>query len=490
MGIERTEFSSGLRVVTERMPGVRSVSLGFWVLAGSRDEPPVISGSSHFLEHLLFKGTKTRSAREIAEDFDAVGGDVNAFTSKEYTCYYARILDGDLEMAVDHLSDMFQHSMLRSADLDAERQVILEEINMHEDSPEEVVHDLFTESALAEPSAWAARPRDCRDDPRGDARQGPQVLPASTTCREDSSWRPRGTSVTRSCSTCSAAGWIRGGSCGPGTRKDGTSARAGPRRSPRPKPLVKRRKTEQAHICLGTNGLARSDPDRFPFLIVNGALGTGMSSRLFQEIREKRGLVYSVYSYHSQYTEAGLFSCYAGTTPARAQEVIGLLRRELEDVAEGGLTAEEFDRAKGHVKGSMVLSLEDPGSRMSRIGKSEIAHGEILTVEPVAETRRGRLPRGRTTGGQAGAVAAHDAHGPRAVRPAGSRGGDDVIRVGVLGATGKVGAEVCRAVHADTDLELVAGISRSKAGEPVSTALALEGSDVVLAENLDALRRG
>ena len=146
VGIERTEFSSGLRVVTERMPGVRSVSLGFWVLAGSRDEPPVISGSSHFLEHLLFKGTKTRSAREIAEDFDAVGGDVNAFTSKEYTCYYARILDGDLEMAVDHLSDMFQSSMLRSADLDAERQVILEEINMHEDSPEEVVHDLFTEA--------------------------------------------------------------------------------------------------------------------------------------------------------------------------------------------------------------------------------------------------------------------------------------------------------------------------------------------------------
>ena len=145
-------------------------------------------------------------------------------------------------------------------------------------------------------------------------------------------------------------------------------------------PLVKRRKTEQAHICLGTNGLPRSDPDRFPFLIVNGALGTGMSSRLFQEIREKRGLVYSVYSYHSQYTEAGLFACYAGTTPSRAQEVIGLLRRELEDVAGGGLSAEEFSRAKGHVMGSMVLSLEDPGSRMSRIGKSEIGHGEILTV--------------------------------------------------------------------------------------------------------------
>jgi predicted Zn-dependent peptidase len=146
MPIARTEFGSGLRVVTERMPGVRSVSIGFWVLAGSRDEAPRISGSSHFLEHLLFKGTETRSAQDIAEEFDAVGGDVNAFTAKEYTCYYARVLDRDLEMAVDHLADMLQHSLIRKADLDGERQVILEEINMHEDSPEDVVHDLFTEA--------------------------------------------------------------------------------------------------------------------------------------------------------------------------------------------------------------------------------------------------------------------------------------------------------------------------------------------------------
>ncbi len=143
---------------------------------------------------------------------------------------------------------------------------------------------------------------------------------------------------------------------------------------------VRRRKTEQAHICLGTNGLARTDPDRFAFLVVNTALGGGMSSRLFQEIRERRGLAYSVYSYHSQYTEAGLFTTYAGTTPARAEQVIGLLRRELEDVASGGLTEEEFERARGHVKGSLVLGLEDPGGRMSRLGKSEIAHGEILSV--------------------------------------------------------------------------------------------------------------
>jgi predicted Zn-dependent peptidase len=379
MGIERTEFSSGLRVVTERMPGVRSVSLGFWVLAGSRDEPHAISGSSHFLEHLLFKGTRTRSARDIAEDFDAVGGDVNAFTSKEYTCYYARILDRDLDMAADYLSDMFQHSVLRSADLDAERQVILEEINMHEDSPEEVVHDLFTEAL------WP-------DHPLGRPVLGTaETIRAATRDRVHRFYRRRyvpGNLVV------AAAGNLRHGDLLRmlrGRMETGRVVRTGepqgwslrteetaPASSARP--LVKRRKTEQAHICLGTNGLARSDADRFAFLIVNGALGTGMSSRLFQEIREKRGLAYSVYSYHSPFTEAGVFSTYAGTTPARARDVIALLRRELEDVADGGLTPDEFERAKGHVKGSMVLSLEDPGSRMSRIGKSEIGHGEILTV--------------------------------------------------------------------------------------------------------------
>ncbi len=379
MGIDRSEFSSGLRVVTERMPGVRSVSLGFWVLAGSRDEPHAISGSSHFLEHLLFKGTKTRSARDIAEDFDAVGGDVNAFTSKEYTCYYARVLDKDLEMALDRLTDMFQHSVLRSGDLDAERQVILEEINMHEDAPEEVVHDLFTETlwpnhplgrpvlGTAETIRAATRDRVLRFYRRHYV-PGRLVVAAAGNLRHEDLLR-----MLRS--RMETGRELRAGEPSVWNLRAGDAAPV-----PSARPLVRRRKTEQAHICLGTNGLPRSDPDRFAFLIVNGALGTGMSSRLFQEIREKRGLVYSVYSYHSQYTEAGLFSCYAGTTPVRAREVIGLVRRELEDVGAGGLTAEEFDRAKGHVKGSMVLSLEDPGSRMSRVGKSEIGHGEILTV--------------------------------------------------------------------------------------------------------------
>ncbi|HEV8565449.1 MAG TPA: pitrilysin family protein [Actinomycetota bacterium] len=380
MPIDRTEFSSGLRVVTERMPSARSVSLGFWVLAGSRDEAPAISGSSHFLEHLLFKGTATRSARDIAEAFDAVGGDVNAFTAKEYTCYYARVLDRDLPMAVDHLCDMLQSSMIRGADLDAERQVILEEIHMHEDSPEDVVYDLFTETLW--PEHPLGRPilgtkETIADAGRASVRRfykrhyvpGNLVIAAAGGVRHQELLGLLASHIAtgKARTDGQAASWnLRAGGTAP---------------VPSGKSLVKRKKTEQANILLGTNGLARTDPDRFAFLIVNTALGGGMSSRLFQEVREKRGLAYSVYSYHSQYTEAGVFSAYAGSTPARAKDVIGLLRRELDDVAGGGITEEEFDRAKGHVKGSLVLSLEDPGSRMSRIGKSEIAHGEILTVD-------------------------------------------------------------------------------------------------------------
>jgi predicted Zn-dependent peptidase len=380
MPIRRTEFSSGLRVVTERMPSVRSVSVGFWVLAGSRDEAPRISGASHFLEHLLFKGTPSRTALDIAENFDAVGGDVNAFTAKEYTCYYARVLDRDLEMAIDHLADMLQHSLIRSTDLDAERQVILEEINMHEDSPEDVVHDLFTEAI------WPEHPL------------GRPILGTAATIQVAS----RG-SVHRFYKrhyvpgrvVVAAAGSVdhdrliamlraridtgRRLNPGPSSRWSARQRQRAPVASGRR--LVKRKKTEQAHICIGTDGLDRTDPDRFAFMIVNTALGGGMSSRLFQEIREKRGLAYSVYSYHQQFTEAGLFTCYAGTTPTRAEQVIALLRRELEDVAGGGLREDEFVRAKGHAKGSIVLSLEDPGGRMSRLGKAEIAQGEMLSVD-------------------------------------------------------------------------------------------------------------
>jgi predicted Zn-dependent peptidase len=383
MSIQRTEFDSGLRVVTERMPSVRSVTIGFWVLAGSRDERPAISGSSHFLEHLLFKGTRRRSALDIAEAFDAVGGDINAFTAKEYTCYHARVLDRDLEMAVDHLADMLQHSVLRTADLDAERQVILEEIHMHEDSPEDVVHDLFTETLW--PEHPLGRPilgtvQTISAATRGSVKRFYDrhyvpahlvVVAAGNVRHEELLALLRGRMDTgRPIRAGRPSAWsLRSGSA--------TEPPSSGRR------LVRRRKTEQAHICLGTNGLPRTDSDRFAFLIANAALGGGMSSRLFQEIREKRGLAYSVYSYHAQFAEVGMFAAYAGTTPGRAAEVIGLMQAQIDDVRDGGLAEEEFERAKGHVKGSMVLALEDPGGRMSRLGKSEIAQGEILTVDQI-----------------------------------------------------------------------------------------------------------
>ena len=379
MPITRSEFTSGLRVVTERMAGVRSASLGFWVLAGSRDERPAISGHCHFLEHLLFKGTARRSARDIAEAFDAVGGDVNAFTAKEYTCYYSRVRDRDLELAIDHLSDMLQHSTLRQQDLRAEAQVILEEIHMHEDSPEDVVHDVFTETLW--PGHPLGRPilgteERIRSASRASVANfyrrhylpGNLVVAVAGNVQHDDVVRMLGERME-------VGSEVRDGA--PSTWNLRAAARA-------PKPsgavIARRKKTEQAHIVIGTNGLPRSDADRFAFLVVNTALGGGMSSRLFQEIREKRGLAYTAYSYHSQYTEAGLFTAYAATTPSKAKEVVELIRRELEDVRDGGLEIEEFERAKGHVRGSTVLSLEDPGGRMSRLGKSEIAHGEILTV--------------------------------------------------------------------------------------------------------------
>jgi len=378
MPIGRTEFGSGLRVVTERMPGVRSVTLGLWVLAGSRDEPPPISGSSHFLEHLLFKGTKTRSARDIAEAFDAVGGEVNAFTAKEYTAYYARVRDHDLPMAAEHLGDMLGNSVLRTSDFEAERRVILEEINVHEDTPDDLVHDLFTETLwpghplgrpiLGTRSSILSASRDqVRRFYRRHYVQGNVVVVAAGNLRHD------------------ALVDLVGEHMDPGPiRAEGPVAwnlrPAGDVPTPSGRSLVKRRKTEQAHICIGTSGLSRTDPDRFAFGVVNNAIGGGMSSRLFQEVREKRGLAYSVYSYHSMYAEAGLFCAYAGTTPGRAKEVLAIMRGELEDVARSGLGAEEFERAKGHMKGALVLSLEDPAGRMSRLGKAEIGHGEILTV--------------------------------------------------------------------------------------------------------------
>jgi predicted Zn-dependent peptidase len=362
---------------------VRSVTLGIWVAAGSRDEPPQIAGSSHFLEHLMFKGTKTRSARDIAEAFDAVGGDFNAFTAKETTCFYARVLDRDIAVAVELMSDMIQHSVLKRTEFESERQVILEEINMHEDAPDELIHDLFTETL------WAGHPlgrpilgttasiTEMKREQvlrfyRRHYHPAKFVIVAAGNVDHDQ--------LVRRLRRHMDTGRVR--SRGPSAWK---LRRAGDAPSPSGGRLVRKRPTEQAHIVIGTNGLSRVDPDRFAFGVVNGALGGGMSSRLFQEIREKRGLAYSVYSYHAMFAETGMFACYAGTAPSRAEQVLGLIRDELVSVAERGLDTDEFERAKGHLKGSLVLSLEDTSGRMSRLGRSEVSHGEILTVDELLE---------------------------------------------------------------------------------------------------------
>ncbi|HKX25935.1 MAG TPA: pitrilysin family protein [Actinomycetota bacterium] len=379
--IRRSEHGSGMRLVTERMPWVRSVTLGVWVTAGSRDEPNQIAGASHFLEHLLFKGTKTRTARDIAETFDAVGGDLNAFTAKEHTAFYARVLDRDLPMAVEHLCDMLQHSAIRASDLDAERTVILEEINMHEDAPDELVHDLFMERL------WPG-------DPLGRPVLGTvETVQAMSRDQVRRFWKRHyvpGNFVVSAAGNLDhdqleelVTSFMDTDTPGPGR---GTVVRShGQPPATVAGAHVRRRDTEQSHICLGTAGLSRSDPRRFAYGVVNDAIGGGMSSRLFQEIREKRGLVYSVFSYHSMFAHTGAFVVYAGTGPSRAQEVTELIVRELEQVAEKGLTDEELERAKSHMRGSLVLSVEDTSARMNRLGKSEIAHGEVITLDEVLD---------------------------------------------------------------------------------------------------------
>jgi len=380
--LARTEYASGLRVITEEMPGTRSVALGVWVDVGSRDERPNIAGSSHFLEHLLFKGTRKLTAVEIAQAFDAVGGDLNAFSAKEYTCYYARVLDRDLPMAVGYMSDMIQHSTIAKADVEAERQVILEEIHMHDDDPGDLIHDLFAETL------WQGHPL-------GRPVLGTRETIASVSRDQVNRFYRR--KYTPEHFVVAAAGHLGHDQvCAlveegmdTGERLTTTALRAvrtgGDVPVITPGRLVHHRETEQAHIVVGTGAYSRKDPERFAFGVVNSALGGGMSSRLFQEVREKRGLVYSVYSYHSMFAETGMFAVYAGCSPGKAHEVLSIVSREIDDVASGGLTDEELERAKGHMKGGLVLSLEDTSGRMSRVGKSEISHGEILSVDEILE---------------------------------------------------------------------------------------------------------
>jgi predicted Zn-dependent peptidase len=387
-GIRRTVLPGGIRVVTEAMPTVRSVTLGVWVGVGSRDEDLGSAGASHYLEHLLFKGTGRRSALEISASIEAVGGEINAFTTKEYTCYYARVLDADLPLAADVLMDVIAAALIRPEDVESERGVILEEIAMTDDDPGDVVHDefalaLFGDSPLGRPIAGTAASVQAltRDQIAAHYRRyysGPNlVVAAAGNLDHDRVVELVHEGFQRSARDSHIL-------------LDASLTPLGPRSLAPSAPLgtatrLINRKTEQAHLVLGMPGVHRTDDRRWALGVLAAVLGGGMSSRLFQEVREKRGLAYSVYSYASQYTDAGAFGVYAGCQPKKLREVLSLCRAEIADLVRSGISEDELALGIGQLRGGMVLGLEDTGSRMSRIGKGELVYGEHLSVDTVLD---------------------------------------------------------------------------------------------------------
>ncbi|MCO1654461.1 M16 family metallopeptidase [Pseudonocardia humida] len=379
-GVSRSELPGGLRVLTEAVPGVRSVSLGIWIGVGSRDETPTQAGAAHYLEHLLFKGTSTRTASSIAEDFDAVGGDLNAFTAKEHTCYYAQVLDTDLPLAVQVLADVVTDALLTPADVELERGVVLEEIAMRDDDPEDLLGELFDEALFGEHPL--GRPvigseesiRGMRREVLHDFWRGEYTTPRMVVAAAGNLVHAE---VVELVGTALAAAAARAGSASPSTPRRGGGDVV---LAPAPGLVLRPEDTEQAHLMLGVPGVGRHDPRRTALSVLNTALGGGPSSRLFQEIRERRGLAYSVYSQHVGYADAGVLSVYAGCAPERLDEVTKVVRSVLAEVAGGGLTPAEITRAQGNLRGGLVLGLEDTPSRMNRLGRSELDHGRQRTI--------------------------------------------------------------------------------------------------------------
>ncbi|MER7200268.1 peptidase M16 [Streptomyces sp. CB01635] len=382
--VRRTTLPGGLRIVTETLPSVRSATFGIWANVGSRDETPTLNGATHYLEHLLFKGTSRRSALDISSTIDAVGGEMNAFTAKEYTCYYARVLDTDLPLAIDVVCDMLTGSLIEEADVDAERGVILEEIAMTEDDPGDCVHDLFAHTMLGDTPL--GRPVLGTVDTINALNRGqiarfykkhydPTHLVVAAAGNVD-----HNKVVRQVRAAFEKAGALTRTDAVPMAPRDGRKpVRAAGRME------LLGRKTEQAHVILGMPGLARTDERRWAMGVLNTALGGGMSSRLFQEVREKRGLAYSVYSYTSGFADCGLFGVYAGCRPSQVHDVLKICRDELTHVAEHGLSDDEIGRAIGQLSGSTVLGLEDTGALMNRIGKSELCWGEQMSVSDMLE---------------------------------------------------------------------------------------------------------
>jgi predicted Zn-dependent peptidase len=380
--VRRTVLPGGLRVITEQLSGVRSASIGVWVGVGSRDESPTLHGCSHFLEHLLFKGTSERSALDISIALDAVGGEFNAFTAKEYTCFHARVLDEDLGLAVDVLGDMITSSLLTPEDVDAERDVILDEIAMHDDDPDDVVHNLFAEQAYGA-QAPLGRPI------AGTVDSIEAMSRAQVARFHQRHYRPANMVVAAAGNLDHAEvvqmvrtgfgrrGWLHGDEPPVPPRPAGRRVRVHPGVVEATRPF------EQVNLVLGMEGVHRNDDRRFALGVLNTALGGGTSSRLFQEVRERRGLAYSVFSFASNHADSGLVGVSVGCLPNKLDDVLAVVRTELSRVAAHGITEEELVRGQGQLRGGLVLGLEDSGSRMSRIGKAELVHDELLGIDEV-----------------------------------------------------------------------------------------------------------
>ncbi|MGH3126781.1 MAG: M16 family metallopeptidase, partial [Gaiellaceae bacterium] len=371
-----TELATGERIISERVPGVRSVALGFWIGAGSRDEPDARAGVSHFIEHLLFKGSSRYSAQEIAEIFDELGGELNAATSRETTVVYARIPDDRLERALDVMADMvFRPAFV---DVDSEREVVLEEIAMVEDTPNDLVHDIAAEGVFG-------------SHPLGRPVIGRAEVISSVSRRVLSGYHAR--AYRAQSIVLAAAGNVRhdelvalldervdGGSGGPGL-----AARKPAGGNGRPTVRFQRKDTEQYHVCLSAPGISRVDDRRFAASLMDAIIGGSASSRLFQEIREKRGMAYSVYSYSSQYGDTGQIGVYAGTREENVAECLEIAVAELTDIAGGNVRADELARAKENLKGRILLSLESTSARMTRLGKSTVTDTPLLTPEQIVK---------------------------------------------------------------------------------------------------------
>nr|NLD40606.1 insulinase family protein [Actinomycetales bacterium] len=378
--VRRSVLPGGIRVLTEQIPGSRSATVGAWVAAGSRDEREEHAGSTHFLEHLLFKGTPKRTAYDISSAFDAVGGDANAATAKNYTCYYARVIDADLPMAVEVLLDMVTSSSITEADFELERGVILEELAMSLDDPSDLVHERFTETVLAghplgrpiggTPESIASLPHSAVLEHYSRTYVPPElVVTAAGNVRHEDV-------VSAVLDGARRGGWDLPDDGEPAPRRRAGDVSYAPGRS-----VFLERPVEQAHLILGWPGLANSDPRRFALGVANTLLGGGMSSRLFQEIRERRGLAYSTYSFSSMYAEGGVYGMYAATSPSVARQVADLMRAEAERLVAEPVPAAELARAIGQIRGNFVLSLEDSGARMTRLGAAEIVTGRLLSFD-------------------------------------------------------------------------------------------------------------